>query len=378
MARLTKQLETWRDAGLISAEQLHRIQQFEAARPRRPWGLWGILGIGVTAVATGIVALIAANWDAIGPFSKLSCYFLMQGALAAALYRRREIAGHIRDLLITANALGVLAGIGLIGQIYHLRSDGWQGMLLWLGLTLPLALLAAGKLLPYLWVAGAWLTAWLWADATRGWLSEADRSLIASAVPLAFAALGLAPQRLCLATRFREASLVWGFFGSCVVGSLLANVAWASGFGNHSEMPGVGAGVFGALGLLSVLAVQAQRQLRVAARSALSALFVLLTVGCTLPVLASGEFHSQIAGAGFFLAIWAAAATAAALLEYKRLFDVASVVIALRFVVIYFEVFGSLAATGFGLIISGGVIIGVALLWHRGRARLGAWLEARR
>jgi uncharacterized membrane protein len=377
MTRLEKQLETWREAGLISAEQLQQIRQFEVARPRKSWGVWGVLGIGATAVATGVVSVIAANWDAIGPYTKLLCYFALQATLSVALFRRRAIEGPVRELLITGSALGVLAGIGLIGQVYHLRSDGWQGLLLWLMLTLPLTLLAEGKLLPYLWVAGAWLTSWIWADTSRGWLSEADRSLIASAVPLGFAALGLVPAHWRLAVRFREASLVWGLLGSCAVGSLVANVAWASGFGYRSELPGIGAGIFGALSLLCVLAVQSRRQLPVLARAAVSAMFAFLAVGCTLPVLTGGNLRSEIVGAVVFLLVWSAAAFGAAQLEYKRLFDLASVVIALRFVVIYFEVFGSLAATGFGLIVSGGVIIGVALAWHRLRLRVRSRLEAR-
>jgi uncharacterized membrane protein len=378
MARLEKRLEAWRAAGLLSAEQVQQIVAFEATQPRRSWGVWGVLGIGATAVATGVVSVIAANWDAIGPFTKLACYFLLQGALSVALFRRRAIAGHVRELLLTATALSVLAGIALIGQIYNLRSDGWQGLLLWLGLTAPLMMLAQGKLLPYLWLGGAWLTSWLWAEAYRGWLSEADRVLIASAVPVAFTALGLLPVSGRLSPRLREASLVWGFFGVCSAGSLVANVAWAEGFGARGELPGIGAAVFGLLGLTCVLATYTSRNLHGSVRWVLSLLFLTLTVGTIAPALAGDSLRSEIVGAVFFLAIWAAAATAAALLEYKRLFDLASVVIALRFVVIYFEVFGSLAATGFGLIVSGGVIIAVALLWHRLRARFRAWLEARR
>jgi hypothetical protein len=49
----------------------------------------------------------------------------------------------------------------------------------------------------------------------------------------------------------------------------------------------------------------------------------------------------------------------------KRPFDFASFVMALRFVIIYFVVFGSLTTTDIGLIISGGVIIAIAIYWNK-------------
>lgn len=58
---------------------------------------------------------------------------------------------------------------------------------------------------------------------------------------------------------------------------------------------------------------------------------------------------------------------AAAAASMKRLFDIASFVIAARFIVIYFEVFGDLSTTGIGLIVSGAVILAVAFIWNRGR-----------
>jgi uncharacterized membrane protein len=372
MARLEKHLETWRHAGLISAEQLQQIQHFEASRPRRSWGVWGILGIGVTAVITGIISVIAANWDAIGDYTKLVSYFALQAGLSALLFRRRNSPGHVRELLITGCAVFVLAGIGLIGQVFHLRSDGWQGLLLWLALVLPLSLLAEGNLLPYLWVGAAWATSWIWAESFRH-LPEASRWWMACAVPVLFAALGLLGSPASALARFRGACRVWGLIGLCTAGSLLANITWKEGLRDRDAS--IGVAVFWGCSLLGVLAAQRKLSISAATRHWLSALFLVTALGCSAPLLVS-SWRSDVLGAVFFLAIWSAAAGAAAAAEQRRLFDLATVVIALRFVVIYFEVFGSLAATGFGLIVSGGVIIGIALVWHRLRARARSWLGA--
>jgi uncharacterized membrane protein len=371
MARLDRQLEAWRSAGLISAEQQQQIQRFEAAQPRKSWGVWGVLGIGVTAVATGVVSVIAANWDAIGDYTKLVCYFVLQAGLSALLFGRRNTPGHVRELLITGCALFVLAGIGLIGQVFHLRSDGWQGLLLWLTLILPLSLLAEGKLLPHLWLGAAWATSWIWAESFRH-LPEASRWWMACAVPVLFAAVGLLGSSASPLVRFRSACRVWGFVGLCTAGSLLANITWKEALRDSDALFGLA--VFWGCSLLGVLAAQRKLGISATTRHWLIALFLITALGCSAPLLSS-TWRSDVLGALFFLAIWSTAAGAAAAADQRRLFDLATVVVALRFVVIYFEVFGSLAATGFGLIASGGVIIGIALLWHRLRAKARSWLR---
>ena len=90
------------------------------------------------------------------------------------------------------------------------------------------------------------------------------------------------------------------------------------------------------------------------------------------------ERHHEILGCLLFLIAWAFAAGAAAAADRKRLFDFATLVIAVRFLTVYFEVFGSLAATGGGLILSGLVILGAAFLWNTGRKRAAELLGVTR
>jgi hypothetical protein len=99
-------------------------------------------------------------------------------------------------------------------------------------------------------------------------------------------------------------------------------------------------------------------------------MFLAAATYLTIPALCDVSYLfpkplNQVLGAVGFLVVWGLAATAAALASMKRLFDFASFVIALRFVIIYFEVFGSLTTTGIGLIISGGVIITIAIYWNK-------------
>lgn len=104
---------------------------------------------------------------------------------------------------------------------------------------------------------------------------------------------------------------------------------------------------------------------------------VVLLLACgvfaTLPLFFSNSSQSlgtKIFGAAGFFCTWVLAAATAALAQRKRWFDLASLVIALRVVIVYFEVFGSLAMTGLGLIFSGIVILTIAFAWHRFRERV--------
>jgi hypothetical protein len=252
-------------------------------------------------------------------------------------------------------------------------------MVLWLVLTLPATLLAEGRMLPHVWTVGTGVTACLWAGSNNSSINEGDRWLLTASLPLAFAALGASnPTQLKLPVRLRAAITTWGFFSVCVGGAILANVAFHEGWSSTEPIPALGATAIAGFGFLGIVASWANRALSQGVKLGLTALFAFVTLGCTLPFVVSHFPPSQLLGALIFLFIWSAAAVTALLLERQRWFDLASVVIATRFIVIYFEVFGSLAATGLGLIASGGVIIAVALLWHRARARLRIWLEARR
>jgi uncharacterized membrane protein len=84
---------------------------------------------------------------------------------------------------------------------------------------------------------------------------------------------------------------------------------------------------------------------------------------------------NQIVGCALFIGAWSGAAAIAASMHRRRLFDFAAAVIAVRFIIVYFEVFGSLAATGLGLVTSGVVILGIAYLWYRFRRRVARALE---
>ncbi len=68
-----------------------------------------------------------------------------------------------------------------------------------------------------------------------------------------------------------------------------------------------------------------------------------------------------VAGAGIFMAYWAMIGWTGLRLGYRVLLNTTIVIIALRLVIVYIEVFGDLLSTGVGLIASGVLLI--ALVW---------------
>lgn len=366
-------LEAWVEAGLISAQQATAIQAFEARRPERPWALYGVAGIGVTAVITGIISLVAAKWESIPDGIKIASYLIGQGGVGVALGRRASRPGLLREVLLTLFALLFLAGIGLIGQIYNLRSDGWQALLFWLGLSLPVTLLAQSRFIGHAWLGGLTLATVIWLNAAAG--SDEDLRVLA-AMTLAFIVLGIGlfrTPRPWLPPLLGRAAVEWGLVATVGVFPAVASFAWA-GDGMKLRVPStmavipwLGAGVAVAAACLAVPPYEARL------RRAVAAMIGLAVAYATLPVM--WPMHDRdVLGALGFIAIWAAAGAAAVFAGKKRLFDLVAFVIAARFVVVYFEVFGSLAATGIGLILSGGVILGTVYVWHRYRGRLATWV----
>ncbi len=66
MLFLRSKLKTWQQAGLLSPDQADKILVFESATaPSGTWILRGAAMIGLSAIAIGIISLVASNWEQI-------------------------------------------------------------------------------------------------------------------------------------------------------------------------------------------------------------------------------------------------------------------------------------------------------------------------
>jgi hypothetical protein len=90
-----------------------------------------------------------------------------------------------------------------------------------------------------------------------------------------------------------------------------------------------------------------------------------LAVGLALAIPHPDTAGSRLAGVLVFGALWGAVARGAAAAGWSALFAIAIAAIAVRIFIVYVELFGSLAATGLGLVGGGALVVALAAGWHR-------------
>lgn len=379
---IERKLEQWQAAGLIDAATRERIATFERGN-ERPILLYALGGLGATTIGIGIISIVAANWDAIDKSVKLSVDMLLGMLLAAGIYlsvtRQRAWA---TEVLIGINYLFVLASLALIGQIYQLGSPIHHALLAWSLSTGPLMLLARTPLLGFLWLSGL---VWTTADTTIFYLDrlharwhydDALTANVAAVITLALTLAFLCAARTPWIVRERRAisatwtsstwfSLVCGVFALCFVfydgidssdtlsWSLAVNAVLLGGFA--TLLPRIHAGL--------------------PARGVLGARMLL---GFSWLVFALGTCFARadMPGVGASAQVVLLAITAWTVLQLGqlRLFNVLTGLIALRVLCMYFEVFGDMLSTGFGMISGGMLTLLLAWVWKRKSPELAARL----
>lgn len=152
MSSLQKKLDTWRTAKLITQKQQAAILSYEQAHARS-WGMLGIIWIGVFCIGLGVISLIAANWDTITNNVKLGGAFFVFAALLFGTWQLGEKGknkAYEAGLFLCFLFCGAI--IGLTAQVFHLTPDDKSGILLWAVASLPLALCSKYRLIALIWL----------------------------------------------------------------------------------------------------------------------------------------------------------------------------------------------------------------------------------
>jgi len=390
---LEKKTGAWVEQGIIQPEQAEQILEFERDAGKSRWtriGLYGFLLLGGCVMAVGVISLIAANWEVIPAAVKLAVDFLMLAALGGGIYwagiRGREIAF---DLLCTIFILWCLATIGLISQVFHTGGQIHQALAFWLVITFPLASMGKKMFLPALWTAGTLLLFNVWAFTEESWWAKnflMDGSYIDSdnIFPLfmivAAWTIGLASalSHVGALQRFARNLMFWGV--AAIVAALVAgDVFWQA----KEEVDGFAlypAYLLLPLTLFAVAARPDMGRLEKFLLSVLLGLSLLAFIPSTIfaytfqrgPVY-SNDVLFQLTGACFSITGGLLLALYFIVRRNAPLFHTMIIVIALRFLIIYFQVFEDLATTGAGLVAFGVVIMGLAAAWYRHRKTLEGW-----
>lgn len=377
--KLEAQIKKWQEAGLISNKEAQAILQFEDKQPEKSYILYGIVAIGITTLALGLVSIIAANWSEITPLTKLISYFILQCGLGFGYLKTSEDRSLLKAGFLWLFTLNFFGGIGLISQIFQLSGPAWKPFVFWLSLAILPTLLEKRKLLIHIWMITFFITVILF-------LASYNYNLLYfCSAAFAITAIGFngITRFLGFSENFEAIALKYGIAMLLLSSSFIGNTLWIDTYKTLQTHNSDTTVAITALFLTTCItklsayfrspAINRDVILRVICLSALILFYVALPY-YTPPTLFS-ELRNQVIGAMGFIAIWVLAAWIAAVLNAKRLYNLFTLVVAIRLIGVYFEVFGSLLATGFGLILSGFVILLTAYLWNRYRQTFLQWVQ---
>jgi uncharacterized membrane protein len=362
-----RKIAIWHQAGLIDAGTRDRLLAYEASHAR-PLALWAVFGIGALAIGLGLVSVIAANWEDIPGQLRLAVHLaLIIAALAALFLREARLAAAspwaVEALLFITAALG-LTFFGHLGQVYQTSSPLWQPLATWLALFAPLLLLLGRSWPAALAVLGGMVWC-VWEYATAATNYGAMRELapgralwlaFVTAAPLLFAPIAAWLRGRSIRPdfwrRLEQLALAYGVGGA----SLACAIASVGGFDEGVAILGPAS-----MALRGAVAVAAGLGTALA-RPGLSGRMagaIIAGAGAVL-LLAYGTDDLDLLAALLFGALWVGIAAAALAAGWRGVFQLAVGLIALRLIILSFELAGDLLTSGFGLILSGLMILGVA------------------
>ena len=374
---LQKKLAVWQQENLITREQGEKIAAFEK-NGRKPVLSWALLALACFCILLGVVSVISANWQEIAPEYKLFLDFVLLFGTAAAVFKM-YLSG--RDIwfewLLLFFAGLILASIGLIAQIYQIQPEGLRGYLLWSVLAFPIMLFSRKIVLPLVWLPVFMLSL---IDALNDMrFFERILEILQKTFPFAISIAGILVfsfiYRL-LAVHFRtrlaaqiKAMKFWlvfdisvlvivmdfgagDVFGSMLLSQLFDNYSWASVIVICGLILGtVGFGYFSYKYNYSRL---------------LTCILAIL-LGFSLVYNALPENKDVLNIWGFLLSMSVLSCLVAyALIKSRmKLLNLSTALMALRFFIVFLQVFGSLLMTGVGLIVCGVVFLGIICIWRK-------------
>ena len=365
---IDRKLAAWQEAGLIDAQTAAAISAHEASHAR-PIALWAVIGIGALAIGLGVISVVAANWEDVPGTVRLAIHFALMLAMAGALAWRGSALERAQSWGFEA-ALFVLAVLGLaffghLGQVYQTSSPLWQPLATWLILFAPALLLRGQSWLTALLLAGALIVAcWDYAGNHYGAFDPREeapylRIALITAAPLALVPLGAwmrkRSERRAFWKRLEQLALTYAVGGAtltCIAAGIDEFDDEVLSLSSQSIRAGVA--------LLAAALVAGARRTRSGEASA-----AILAGAGLASFIAAPISGSDLMGGLLFMALWVGIAVAALHAGWRGAFQLAVAAVALRLIVLSFELASDLLTSGFGLILAGLLILGVAWLAMR-------------
>ena len=129
--------------GILDQNTKEKLQNFAVNYERKSISSFAnsIIFFGGFAIILGITLVISSNWDKISNFTKISSYIALLIGFHISAYLLRTISPKISQIIYYIIAGYILAGIGLIAQIYNLSSKNGEAYLMWFFMIMPMSLL---------------------------------------------------------------------------------------------------------------------------------------------------------------------------------------------------------------------------------------------
>lgn len=377
---LESKLTKWQQAGLIDDGTRARIEEFERSNDK-PMLLYALGGLGAVTVAIGIVSIVAANWDAIDKSVKLAADLVLGVLLASGLYmsvtRQRPWQ---TEVLVGIDYGFVIASLALVGQVYQLGTPPHQALLAWSLSTAPLMLLARTPLLGFVWLAGL---VWTQIETSMFYLDrmhEQSRyndvllvNAVASEIAVSIAIYMVVARSPWFARERPAVSGTWtrSVWSVVVLGGFALGFVFYEDLDRSDVLTWSEVVVPVVVGLLMALMPRLYPWL--SARSLLG-LRLLLAVPWLVFAFGTVLPHRELPAVGAVaqVVVLGIAAWTVLQLGQIRLFNAITGLIALRVLVMYFEVFGSMLSTGVGMISGGLLTLLLAWVWKRKSPELAA------
>lgn len=142
---LAEQIPAWEREGIVTADGARRLRERYAAEPQGGGGLAQMVvgAVGALLIGTGLIAVLAYNWDdfprwvrlalALGPLaaSQAVSWWVLQKDEAAKPWQRESAA--------LAQTLAAGAATALVSQIYNLPGEWTDLVFWWCVVSVPLA-----------------------------------------------------------------------------------------------------------------------------------------------------------------------------------------------------------------------------------------------
>lgn len=123
-----------------TAERLRAHYALDRLGPRRNWAVFALSVLGAAMIGAGVVLILAHNWDELSRSARaVLCLGMLLGAQAGGAWvlARRAASPAWRESAAVGITAATGAAIALVSQTYHVEGDLADFMRSWLWLVLP-------------------------------------------------------------------------------------------------------------------------------------------------------------------------------------------------------------------------------------------------